>query len=267
MAAVLDDAGHPRFRFPNVRSAVFTETAAFYDALYAGIKDYEKEADWIAERLRAMHPTGHTVLDAGCGTGEHARLLAAHHGFAVDGFDLDPGMISVAAARNPSGRFVVGDLVDFDPGRRYNAVTCLFSSIGYVRTPENLLRALRTLRCCLEPHGVLLVEPWFEPGALTSGYVTSLAADAPGGVKICRVSRTVVEDRISRLEFEYLIGEPVGIRRATEIHELGLFTKEETRAAFRAAGFAAEYDEDGPTGRGLWMARPLGTPDRKGGLT
>lgn len=246
---------------------MFSETAGYYDAIYAGIKDYEKEADWIAERLRAVYPTGHTVLDAGCGTGEHARQLAARHGFAVDGFDLDPGMVEVAAARNPGGRFVVGDLVDFVPGRRYDAVTCLFSSIGYVRTPENLLRALRTLRRCLDSNGVLLVEPWFEPDALTSGYVTALVADAPGGVKVCRVSRTVVEDRISRLEFEYLVGEPGGIRRATEVHELGLFSRGEMRAAFRAASFDAEYDEEGPTGRGLWMARPLGTPDHKGGLT
>ncbi|MGD8277163.1 MAG: SAM-dependent methyltransferase, partial [Gemmatimonadota bacterium] len=57
-------------------------------------------------------------------------------------------------------------------------------------------------------------------------------------------------------EFEYLIGEPDGIRRATEVHELGLFSREEMLAALRAAGFDAQYDDTGPTGRGLWAARP-----------
>jgi SAM-dependent methyltransferase len=241
---------------------VFSESTAFYDALYASIKDYAKEAAWIAARLRVLHPAARTVLDAGCGTGEHARLLAASHGYAVDGFDLDPGMIAVAAARNPQGRFRVGDMVDFAADSRYDAVLCLFSSIGYVRTTANLLRAFRSFRRCLEPDGILLVEPWFPPGALAHGHVSTLVADAGDGVKVCRVSRTVVEGTISRLEFEYLIGEPGGIRRASEVHELGLFTHEETLAAFRAAGFEMHYDDAGPTGRGLWAARPAAELDR-----
>jgi len=36
-----------------------------------------------------------------------------------------------------------------------------------------------------------------------------------------------VEERTSRLEFEYLIGQAEGIRRASEVHELGLFTRSE----------------------------------------
>jgi len=66
-----------------------------------------------------------------------------------------------------------------------------------------------------------------------------------------------VEGRLSRLRFEYLIGRADGIEHASEIHELGLFTPEEMQASFRAAGLAADYDAEGFSGRGVYVARPL----------
>lgn len=54
-----------------------------------------------------------TVLDAGCGTGEHA-LLAASKGFATTGIDLSPTAVSIARqkarSRNLSAEFHAADL-------------------------------------------------------------------------------------------------------------------------------------------------------------
>jgi SAM-dependent methyltransferase len=55
------------------------------------------------------------VLDAGCGTGEHA-LLAAAHGAGAVGVDVSPAAIerarAKAAERGLSARFEVGDALD-----------------------------------------------------------------------------------------------------------------------------------------------------------
>ena len=40
-----------------------------------------------------------------------------------------------------------------------------------------------------------------------------------------------------------------------ELHELGLFSVEEIREAFRIVELSVKYDEDGLTGRGLYTAR------------
>jgi hypothetical protein len=107
----------------------------------------------------------------------------------------------------------------------------------------------------LEAGGVLVVEPWFEPGTMTHGFVTLLSTDLPDGARGCRMSHTAVEGRLSRLHFEYLIGDAGGLRRETEVHELGLFTRDETMAAMTAAGLRAiTHDERGPGGRGLYIA-------------
>ena len=87
---------------------MFTASAELYDTIYSSFKDYGAEADRIAALLRAAHPACRTVLDVGCGTGEHARLLTAR-GFHVDGLDRDPGLLRVAARKNPAS-----DLLDED---------------------------------------------------------------------------------------------------------------------------------------------------------
>jgi SAM-dependent methyltransferase len=194
------------------------------------------------------------VLDVACGTGQHARILAADHGFEIDGIDLDEGMIRVARAKNPGGRFDVADMRDFDLGRQYDAILCLFSSIGYAGTLANVQRTFASFRRHLRPGGIALIEPWFSPGVLDVGRVSINTADA-GALKVCRMIRTTIKGSVSRLEFQYLIGDATGIRHASEVHELGLFTVKEMTQALQSEGFQVQHDPEGLTGRGLYIAR------------
>ena len=72
-------------------------------------------------------------------------------------------------------------------------------------------------------------------------------------LKIVRLSRSAKRRKLSRIEFEYMIATPRGIQHFTEIHELGLFTKEEHLDAFRLAGLEVTYDAQGLDGRGLYI--------------
>src|SRR5215510_7812994 len=144
---------------------MFNAFAEYYDLIYSAFKDYETEVAQVASLLRRVNPAGRTVLDVGCGTGEHARRLAAE-GFAVDGIDIEPTFVKLASSKHPAGTFVVADMSDFHLPRRYDALLCLFSSIGYLCTLERVTRALVCFREHLAPGGVALVEPWFPPGVL-----------------------------------------------------------------------------------------------------
>ncbi len=234
---------------------MFSESAELYDLIYSQLKDYPAETERIAALIRQVHPGARRLLDVACGTGEHARLLSERHGFQVDGIDLQPEMVRLAAAKVPAGDFRAADMIDFDLGRSYDAVLCLFSSIGYVRTLANVERTLASFRRHLAPGGVIVVEPWFAPGVLEPGRISVNTAKAEG-VQVCRMAHTQVDGRLSQLRMDYLIGRAAGIRHASEIHELGLFTPEEMQQCFRAAGLAAEFDPAGLTGRGLYVARP-----------
>ncbi len=233
---------------------MFSRSADLYDVIYSSFKNYPAEAAQLAELIRREHPNARTVLDVACGTAEHARLLAGEHGFAVDGLDLDPAFVRIARGKLTGGAVFLADMTAFDLGRTYDVILCLFSSIGYVRTLDNVTRALRCFRDHLAPGGLVLVEPWFPPGFLQPGRTHAVCANAEG-VSVCRMSRMEVEDRISRLHFEYLIGRPAGIEHTSELHLLGLFTTAELLACFEDAGLAAEHDPVGPSDRGLFTAR------------
>src|SRR6266508_1481571 len=163
---------------------MFNASAEFYDQIYSTFKDYDAEAVRIASLLRQVNPRCQTVLDVACGTGEHARLLAAD-GFAVDGLDLDAAFVRLARQKHPAGRFFEADMSDFHLPHRYDAVTCLFSSIGYLRTLDRVVRALTCFREHLAPGGVIVVEPWFAPGVLDVNRVARNIGEA-NGVRVTR---------------------------------------------------------------------------------
>lgn len=234
---------------------MFDTSADLYDAIYGSFKDYAAEAATVAAAIRHHAPTAQTVLDVACGTGEHARQLHTEFGFAVDGIDIESRFVELARAKHPTGRFVQADMADFDLGHPYDAVLCLFSSIGYMRDADRLGHAIRAMARHVASGGVLIVEPWFTPGAMEDGRVSCVTARTDD-LTVCRMSRTTIHDRVSRIEFEYLIGSRDGLRRAAEMHELGLFTRDQMVGAFHDAGLAVEYDEAGLTGRGLYVARP-----------
>jgi len=234
---------------------MFSKTAELYDLIYRSFKDYDREARSIAELLQRLVPGAKTILDVGCGTGEHALRLQRDHGYTVHGLDAEPEFVLLARAKVPSARFSLGDMTAFDLGSRFDAVLCLFSSIGYLCEIERVEEALCRFRAHLNPGGVALVEPWFEPEAWRPGTVSVQSVEGEGR-RVVRMSLSSVEGRISKIRFHYLVGSPEGIDHRVEEHALGLFTREEMSEAFARAGFAdVEFDPEGLIGRGLYIAR------------
>lgn len=223
-----------------------------YDALYAS-KDYEGESARLTALIRERNPDARTLLDVACGTGRHLELL--RDAFEVEGVDIDEGLLAVARGRLGSVPLHTGDMRTLDLGRRYDAITCLFSAIGHLASVDELDRAVAAMAAHLEPGGVLVVEPWLEPHAWMEGRLHLLTVDEPD-LKIARVTmpgRTGATT--STLDFHYLVGTPAGVDTLAEHMELELFTTAEQLRAFERAGLEAEHDPEGLIGRGLLIGR------------
>jgi ubiquinone/menaquinone biosynthesis C-methylase UbiE len=231
-------------------TVVFTKTAQFYDKVYA-FKDYSAEAERLTAIIREhLRSSGNRLLDVACGTGKHVEHLKAH--FEVEGLDINAELLEVARQHNPGVPFHQGDMIDFDLDRRFDVVTCLFSSIGYAKTLDNVKRAVACMARHLVDGGVLVVEPWFTPGDWHAPSVHALLIDEPE-LKIARVNTSFQEDRLSYFDLHYLVGTPEGTEYFVERHELGLFEIDEMRAALEEAGLKVTHDAEGLTGRGLFI--------------
>ena len=224
----------------------------YYDDIYGTMgKDYAAEAD----KLRAFiekykRIDGNTLLDVACGTGTHAGLLSEFYN--VEGMDLNANMLKVARQKHRELRFTRGDMSDFDLGRQFDIITCLFSAIGYMRTKTELNKAITSMSRHLLPGGVVLVEPWFTPEQWTVGRVSTILVDKPD-IKIVRMSHSGKKGTISLLDFHYLVGNAKGIKQIIEHHEFGLFSHAEYMNAFTKAGLDVIHDPEGVDGRGLYI--------------
>jgi SAM-dependent methyltransferase len=228
---------------------MFEESSRYYDLIYS-FKDYKGEAGRVDEIIKSRNPGARTLLDVACGTGAHIEHLRSH--YEIEGLDINDVFLEVCRARNPEVPFHTGDMRTFRLEDRFDAVVCLFSSIGYMTTDEDLRAAVKTMAEHLVPGGVLIVEPWIFPEDFDDGYVDLLTAEE-ADLKIARASLSKREGNVSRLHLEYLITErDKGTRHFVEEHELGLFEPADYIEAFQRAGLEdIEHDPSGLIGRGL----------------
>jgi SAM-dependent methyltransferase len=135
-------------------------SGADFDAAYEGTPPWEIGAPQpaLAELARRGWFRG-TVLDIGCGTGEHA-LLAAELGLEATGVDWSPRAIAIARdkadGRGLPVRFLVGDALDLGTLRE-RFETVVDSGLFHVFDDERRAGYVRNLALVVAPGGHLLL--------------------------------------------------------------------------------------------------------------
>jgi ubiquinone/menaquinone biosynthesis C-methylase UbiE len=230
---------------------MFTKTAEFYDALYA-FKDYGQACNNLHQLIQEHQPKAKSLLDIACGSGKHLTYLRNY--YDVQGLDINEELLSVARRRCPDVKFHHEDMTDFNLGQSFDAVVCLFSSIGYVCTVENLNKAIQCMVDHLAPGGVLVLEPWITKEKYWQDHLAANYVDQPN-LKIAWMYKHEMEDSRSIFNINYLVGTTESVESFTEQHVMGLWTEQEYREAFKKAGIAVHYDEKGLFGRGMYYGK------------
>ena len=175
-----------------------------------------------------------------CGTGRYLEYLQPH--YRVTGLDILPELLERARFRCPEVPFYQGDMTEFDLGDKFDVVTCLFCSIGYVLTLELAEKAIRRMAAHLNPGGLLIVEPWVTPEQCWTDRVTCEVSNDPE-LKIVRMHTHEREGRVSVFDIHYLVGTPQGVTHFTECEKMSLFTQEEYVAAMENSGLNVTHLE------------------------
>ena len=140
--------------------------AAIYDEVMGHV-NYAKWVDFTREILSAhglpqpsaLRPP--LILECACGTGIVALMLASL-GYRIEAFDASPAMVkrarekAVGICNQPD--FRVGDFLVLDAKNQYDAAICLYDSINYLMSTDQVSAFLKLLKEALKPGGLFLFD-------------------------------------------------------------------------------------------------------------
>jgi ubiquinone/menaquinone biosynthesis C-methylase UbiE len=222
------------------------EFAGLYD-LFHESKPYRAEARFIRNQTDALRGSkGKTLrlLDLACGTGTHAIEFSKLR-FDVTGVDRAEGMLALARRKARAAkrviRFEQQDLSRLSfRGERWDVVTCLFDSIGYLLTDARITSAVQRMARVLEPGGLLFIEAWHAP-AMLSGFDSLRVRRVRGaGLEGVRIGETrLLPDRnAAEVRYEVFSRKASGPwRHFYETHVNRFFTVTEIARLIEAGGF------------------------------
>lgn len=237
----------------------YRKSASVYDAIYTQMKDYRLEASrvhrLVLDVIGRVNTRDLSLLDVACGTGLHLQYFQSWFEHA-EGLDLDNAMLKTAHKRVPLVRLHQTSMTNFNLGRQFDVVTCLFSAIGHLVDREDLEAAIIHMARHLNPGGVLVIEPWLKPEAFDPERSLGAEFVDQGKLKVSRITRIKREGRITRLEMHYTIGTPEGVEYFQEVHKVAMWSEDDFRRAFNRAGLEVNFDPAGLSnnGRGIYVA-------------
>ena len=150
--------------------SIFGSYARYYDLLYRD-KDYIGEAKFIHDLIQTHAPESKNILELGCGTGNHASMLAKE-GYVVHGVDVSYEMLQIANERISQSlasklTFTHGDIRQVRLNQKFDVVISLFHVISYQTTNEDLLAAFATAKAHLKEGGIFIFDVWYGSAVLT----------------------------------------------------------------------------------------------------
>ncbi len=130
-----------------------------YDALTGNV-DYARRAAYI-DRLFKQNNIQGIVLDAGCGTGTLALLLAKL-GYDMIGADISPSMLNEAYAKSANAgidiRWLCQDLTQLDLYGTVNGVVCMQDTVNHIEGADKLEQVFGRFSLFTEPGGLLVFD-------------------------------------------------------------------------------------------------------------
>ncbi len=222
----------------------YAALAPVYDSMTRNV-DYARRCGWIDEKLRANGRKG-IVLDAGCGTGTLALLLAKK-GYDMVGVDRSPEMLAEAYAKSARKgadvRWLCQELRELDLYGTVNAVICMQDTVNHL-PPGDLEAAFARFSLFTEPGGLLLFDHNTEHKHRDLLAINCFVIESAQGVCVWQNRYDAAARRV-RLTVDVFRREGKLYSRATDRFSEYTYTDEELDAVLLRCGYELVGREDG----------------------
>ena len=179
----------------------YSKLVKYYDLLHDE-KDYRKEAEYFTKLILTYKTTKENkLLDLACGTGEHIKYLKQH--FNCEGLDISEEMIFIAQQKNTDLKFYIGDMATFNLNKKFDVITLLFNSIGYLNKKKIEL-LFKQVSKHLNTGGIFLIETIFLKEKLKpiKNHIRSYSNNK---INIRRILNLSIDDNYAILHAKYLM--------------------------------------------------------------
>lgn len=193
--------------------------AELYDIFYAD-KPYKEEALFVHDCLKQYGVgTNRRLLELACGSGSHAFAFEKL-GYEIIATDYSEDMLACARRKadetSSSVDFRLQDMRKLDIAERpFDAVICLFDSIGYVETNESLISVLQGVNRHLRMNGLFVFEFWHAAAMLRYYEPVRVGRWYTPTIELIRISETELEPHNQLARVTYTI---------YELHQDGTYT-------------------------------------------
>ena len=223
-----------------VFGSVFADS---YDRIYRE-KDYDRECDMLAICFsRFGDQKTNSILDLGCGTGNHSLRLA-NRGYKVTGVDRSAEMLEhanrKAKERNLAVTFKQGDVRTVGLDDRFDAALMMFAVLGYQTTNRDLLDTLANVRRHLNPGGLFLFDVWYGPAVMSVRPSDKIRVIKQENREILRVASTTLDSRTHCCDVRFdlwFLEDNKMVDRTSEVHRMRFFFPMEIELLLDATGF------------------------------
>ncbi|ARV61251.1 SAM-dependent methyltransferase [Nostocales cyanobacterium HT-58-2] len=190
---------------------VFGNYAHYYDLLYHD-KDYVGEAQFIHRLVQIYAPDAENILELGCGTGNHAVLLAKE-GYQIHGVDLSNQMLLKASDRLSQFptelasrlEFSQGDIRNIKLDKQFDAVIALFHVISYQTINEDLQATFATVKSHLKPGGVFIFDCWYGPAVLSDRPTVRVKRLEDDEISVTRIAEPIMYPNDNLVDVNYQV--------------------------------------------------------------
>ena len=127
----------------------------------------------------------------------------------------------------------------FDLGKTFDAAVCMFGAFGYLLTPRDIGRCLRSVRRHLSSAGLFAFEFWQGSAARPSPYPSWTHKRDPD-LEIVRLEVSRFDPRTGRLPIEFrffVLRHGRVLDRFDEVHVVQTHDRDEMRTLLRRSGF------------------------------
>ncbi|MHC5011812.1 MAG: class I SAM-dependent methyltransferase [Planctomycetota bacterium] len=220
---------------------------AEYRRLIAWTRRIDREAPFLRSLLERA--PDRSVVDIGCGTGEHTAFFA-REGCRAVGVDRSEAMIDAARDHEAraEGRFVLGDVIEegglLADEPPFGVALCLGNMLPHVQEDEGLDRFVQVVRRLLAPGGVFLLQV-LNYARIVDGGIRHLPVDFREGedgeeIVFLRLMKAQPHGRIlffpTTLVLDADAEEPISVKTTRRV-PLRAWRAEDLRPRLESAGF------------------------------